>query len=462
MIKPIHFIAKRSELEKRMDPEIVLYNRKAHNIAFPAIELYKILDKPPQYGANEPGKERVDFSEPRYIRITDIDEYGNLKNNLGVTANTAEEKYFLNDNDILFARSGNTVGKTYIHKTKNVNYKSFFAGYMIRFVINKELALPDYIFFYTQTDIYKQWVKAVQRTAGQPNINAEEYKRLLIPLPDFDTQQKIVNLYQSAYTQKQQKEKRAQELLNSIDTYLLKELGITMPQKDNSLESRVFISKYSNIIGDRFDANSTKAKKIEKAVFDGAYSVVKLKQIVTSIKTGTTPHNSLKPYSSEGIVFIRNTNLKNGNLLFEDVKYIRKKLSDKLVYSEKHEVIICIAGTVGVAAVNNCDNDIAINQNVSSLKVNYSKVNPYFLNWYFNTELSIELVKSRCSIATIYYINNTNLLNLYIPLPPIEIQDKVVENITKIRNQAKQLQQEAQQVLNQAKIEVENIILGND
>ncbi|MEH2412270.1 restriction endonuclease subunit S [Nostoc sp.] len=129
---------------------------------------------------------------PRYIRITDIDITGNLIQGLGVTANNIEQKHILNNNDLLIARSGNTVGKSYLHKSDNVDYECFFAGYMIRFIIDTNKSLPDYIFYYLQSKPYKQWVKAVQRITGQPNINAEEYKSLAIPLPLLEKQTEIV------------------------------------------------------------------------------------------------------------------------------------------------------------------------------------------------------------------------------------------------------------------------------
>ena len=66
-------------------------------------------------------------------------------------------------------------------------------------------------------------------------------------------QTKLVYLYQTAYTQKQQKEAQAKALLASIDAYLLNELGITLPEKDTSLQSRIFTTSFSEVSGGRFD-----------------------------------------------------------------------------------------------------------------------------------------------------------------------------------------------------------------
>ena len=176
----------------RFDPEFVAYQATIKSDKYPTAKLKQLLETFPQYGANESGIERTEGNQPRYIRITDIDELGRLdESDLGKTAATIEEKYILQNNDLLFARSGNTVGKCYLHKSDLVDYECFFAGYMIRFIIDKKQALPDFIFYWTQTKFYKDWVIAIRRAAGQPNINAEEYKSLPIPLPSLEIQEEI-------------------------------------------------------------------------------------------------------------------------------------------------------------------------------------------------------------------------------------------------------------------------------
>ena len=186
------FIVRRSEIEGRLDPKMALYNRKVRHTLYPKVKLKDILVCKPQYGASEPGVTRTNTLEPRYIRITDIDNYGLICNEeMGATAANIEDKYILFENDILIARSGATVGKSYIHKKKP--YSCFFAGYLIRFTIDKNKALPEYIFTYTQLNTYKEWINAVQRPSGQPNINSEEYQSLEIPLPNIIVQQEIVN-----------------------------------------------------------------------------------------------------------------------------------------------------------------------------------------------------------------------------------------------------------------------------
>jgi len=478
------FIINRSELEGRIDPEMILYSMKnVDNFKYPYIQLKKMLLKSPQYGANEASVIRINNEQPRYIRITDIDENGTLRKELGATADTIDSKYILNNNDILFARSGATVGKTYIHKVKKINYKAFFAGYMIRFIVNPDIIIPDFLFIYTQLSVYKKWVKATQRAAGQPNINAEEYKSLKIPLPPLEIQQQIVDLYEKAYTEKQQKEAEAQRLLDSIDDYLLGELGITLPKEeellpqntdknnsynldnDNPLvkKGRLFLTNLSEVTGKRIDPdyNSKYFYCLFQSLNNSIYPFERIKKYLKAIKTGTTPNQKLNAFTTEKeIPFLRNTNLKKYEINIENIKYIRTKYKDFLTFSYKDEVIMCIAGTIGISSVNIYDIPISINQNVSSLRFS-EEINPFFISYWFNTNIFLSLAKRASSVATILYLNNDNLKSLPIPIPPLQKQNEIATHISQIRNKANTLKQEGKEILEQAKQEVEQMILGN-
>ncbi len=175
----------------RLDPELALYSQTVTESKCQDKSLSQILKKQPQYGANEAGVERTDYYSMRYIRITDINSYGNLIDKIGVTATHIDNKYILEQNDLLIARSGNTVGKAYLHKIGSVQYPCLYAGYMIRFFLDEKVVVPEYIFYYLHSRPYKIWVNAIQRKTGQPNINAQEYKSLQIPIPPLQQQTKI-------------------------------------------------------------------------------------------------------------------------------------------------------------------------------------------------------------------------------------------------------------------------------
>ncbi len=156
------------------------------------IKLGDLLSRKPEYGASA-ASIKYSFDCLRYIRITDIDENGNLIDaNIAGVDKTDGKGYLLNHNDILIARTGNTVGKSYIHKQKNG--ESAYAGYLIRFVTNPDKLLPSYLFQFIHSPYYWKWVKSTLRTGAQPNINSNEYQNLPIPLPPIKEQQTIVDI----------------------------------------------------------------------------------------------------------------------------------------------------------------------------------------------------------------------------------------------------------------------------
>lgn len=465
------FFINRSELSERYDPDMVLYNRKAKSYNYPTIRLKKLLLKNPQYGANESGIERKSYNEPRYIRITDINEFGLLKDNIGVTAEKIEEKYFLNNNDILFARSGATVGKAYIHRKENFDFECFFAGYMIRFVVDDSKILPDYLFTYTQLNIYKDWVNAIQRAAGQPNINAEEYKSLLIALPPINIQQQIVEKINNAYNQKQQKETQAQELIKSIDTYLLNELGITLPVKTNSLENRMFTVNFSEVVGGRFDGYYYQKdfKVFFNSLSKSKYPVFTLKQISKKITSGITPLSGGEAYTSstEGIPFVRSGNINiDGDLDFDDLLYLKPEIHNTIMKSSKlfkNDLMIAIVGaTIGQVGIYLDDREANINQAIALIRLKDGNLfNPVYIKEVTKSSIgqyNLNRLKRPVARAN---INLEEISTMQLIVPNIDIQNNLVEHIQEIRDQAKRLQADAKRILDEAKQEVEKMIIGN-
>lgn len=337
------FIIKRSEIEGRLDPKMALYNQESHSTQYHKIQLKKLLLKAPQYGAGESGVTRKSYQEPRYIRITDIDSNGIVNSKeLGATANNIEDKYILNDGDILFARSGATVGKTYLHKTKP--YMCFYAGYLIRFVVNTSLILPEYLFAYTQLPIYKKWIAAIQRPSAQPNINAEEYQSLEIPLPNLDIQHYICNIIKNGYLTKQKKEAEAQKLLDSIDGYILNELGITMPKSDLNLKERIFFCNFKQATGGRLDPKfNNQWQKLKSLQCN--YPKVTLADVV--FNSGQYGANETAIDYKEGDTrYIRITDIDDLGCLKENNKVTCKNIEQNYML-HKNDLLFARSGSVG-------------------------------------------------------------------------------------------------------------------
>ena len=461
------FIIQKSEIDGRLDPKMALYNKSVQHALFPMVKLKRLLLSKPQYGANEAGIIRDNNEQPRYIRITDIDENGLISpDELGATVANLDGKYILNENDIVIARSGATVGKAYIHR--HLPYTCVYAGYLIRFVVDSEKILPNYLFAYTQLSPYKEWVNAIQRPSAQPNINAEEYQSLEIPLPNLSKQQEIVDYINAAYAQKQAKEAEAQQLLDSIDDYLLKELGITLPNLKVELNDRVFYINYSELSNRLDPYYSLKYfQQSFEAIHLGKYPIVSLKNLTTLITSGITPKSGGDAYVDDrlnGIPFIRSGNINiDGDLDFNDLLYIRPDIHKTIMKSSqvrKNDLMIAIVGaTIGQIGIYIYDNEANINQAIALVRLK-DGINVEYVKELIKSSIgqfSLNRLKRPVARAN---INLEEIATIQVVLPPYEIQQKIANQIQTIRQQAKALQAEGKAILEDAKRKVEQMIIG--
>ena len=143
-----------------------------------------------EYGLNASAKEFD--GENKYIRITDIDDVSRKFKEDSLTSPDIDvsecDNYLLCERDILFARTGASVGKTYLYDKKDG--KVYFAGFLIRARI-KEKFDSKFIFQNTLTDRFIQYVKVTSQRSGQPGVNGKEYGEYELYLPKYEEQQFI-------------------------------------------------------------------------------------------------------------------------------------------------------------------------------------------------------------------------------------------------------------------------------
>lgn len=171
-----------------------------------------------KYGANESGGDFVE-NHPRYIRITDFDKSGKLRDETFCSLNPElAEPYLLKEGDILFARSGGTVGKTF--QFKNYEGIACYAGYLIKAEPNTTKISSDYLFAFTNSGIYDQWKSFIFNKATIENIGADKYSLLPVILPPLSEQQKIVSFIE-----------KETEIINTTISKIEKELALTEEYK---------------------------------------------------------------------------------------------------------------------------------------------------------------------------------------------------------------------------------------
>ncbi|MGM9811327.1 MAG: restriction endonuclease subunit S, partial [Muribaculaceae bacterium] len=169
----------------------------------------------------------------KYLRITDIDEESRMFSQRDLTSPSANlslcNDYLLEDGDITIARTGASVGKSYIYHEKDG--KVYFAGFLIRIRLNKYID-KDCVYNITLSDNYSKHIRLVSQRSGQPGVNIDELKDFRFFLPvDFPEQQSIA----SFFTSLDEQIKAAGERIASLKQIKAASLQAMFPQEGETV-----------------------------------------------------------------------------------------------------------------------------------------------------------------------------------------------------------------------------------
>lgn len=146
---------------------------------------------PPDYGINAPAVTYRD-DLPTYIRITDITDDGRFASSPRVSVDDRRySDYFLSPGDLVFARTGASVGKSYLYDPADGPF--VFAGFLIRVKTDPAVLDPTFLAQYVRTARFAAWVQTMSMRSGQPGINSQEYASLPVPLPPMNEQHAIAS-----------------------------------------------------------------------------------------------------------------------------------------------------------------------------------------------------------------------------------------------------------------------------
>ncbi len=184
-----------------------------------------------KYGINAPACEQTG-NLPKYLRITDIDENGRYSDNGAFVDDKDSINYLLKKNDIVFARTGASVGKSYLYN-ENDGVLAY-AGFLIKFSIDPNKCNPYLLKANCTTTIYDKWVSIMSARSGQPGINAEEYASYAFVAPKSVTEQKkiaeVLMKWDEAIELYQQQIEKLSKLKRAALANLFPQKGQTTPK----------------------------------------------------------------------------------------------------------------------------------------------------------------------------------------------------------------------------------------
>lgn len=314
--------------------------------------LCDFLLEQPRYGINAPA---VPFQEelPTYIRITDISENGYFLPNPKVSVNQyAVSDFYLKIGDLVFARTGASVGKCYQYKEEDG--KLVFAGFLIKVSPDQTRLSSDFLFQFTFTQQYWKWIDLTSTRSGQPGINSKELASMELYLPVKDEQQKIA------------------DCLSSLD-----ELIEATAQKVEALKGhkkglmqRLFPEEGKDVPDLRFPEFQGKKEWDKKQIKDFG-----------EVITGNTPSKKEEKYWNGDFVWVTAQDFK-GKYINDSILKLTKLGKDRARVIPKNSVLITCIASIGLNAINKveCSTNQQINTICCNQEYNYEYV--YYLVTY--------------------------------------------------------------------------------
>lgn len=426
----------------------ILFNIALLGTTSAKVSLGSLCLEEPCYGTSATAIERIDDNQPKYIRITDFDDFGIEENHKYMAAESYSSKHLLRKNDIIFARTGGTVGKTYFYDGEIG--PAVFAGYCIRFRFDENKVIPKFVYWYTKTDMYQKWVNGIQRPAGQPNINKEEYKSFEIVLPSIDIQQKLVDFMDDANLSRQNKTDQSESLLSSMNEYIFDKLNLShisfeerlccAIRLSNTVEDRTFSAEY-------YHPERMAALHLLKSNTD--ISAHKLSNVVTFHRDIVSSENNASYLGLAGV------ESQTGEL-----SGVQEEVAGQAFAYEKDDILygrlrpylnkVLLAESDGI-----CSTEFHVMKVIDT-----TTVLPEYVAAILRSDLILLQTRHMMTGNTHPRISNDDVQNLYIPVPDISVQMQIVVDLRKRRIEARKLKCEAEQEWQAAKEQFERELLG--
>jgi len=344
---------------------------------------------------------------------------------------------------------------------------------------DENVVLQEYLLFLLRDErILKAAMNYFGGSAGQQRVSPLFLKTFNVPLPEIEEQKSYCELLKNAQIIKQQKEQQAEDILNSIDDYLLGELGIKLPEMDlQKIQDRVFIVRFGEICNGRFDPKlySIPVKQLKQSLYLSPFDKQPLKYYIKnncSGEWGKDESEEVDENKYTKCLVIRATEFDNTyNLRLDNsrVKYRwieNSKLSRMNI--QPNDLLIEKSGgsedqPVGRISILTDEilkgNQIAYSNFIH--KITVDGINPMYLYFYLRTMYNIKITDSMQSQTNgIRNLIMQEYFDQIIVVPPLQKQQEIVNRIMAMRQQAKSLQEEGKEILKQAKRKVEAMIIG--
>ena len=328
-------------------------------------------------------------------------------------------------NDVLLTKIG-TFGLAAVVPEDVPEFSLFVSVALLKII--KTRANPYYVAYCLNTQYSRIQMNRFLKGIAQPDLHLEEIAKISILLPPLETQNYIVKIMQSAHAQKRQKEQEADTLLDSIDGYVLAELGIQMPAVEEKKSFTVYAGEIEGRLDPEYNHPKFEAYKEPQSYF----ALKKIKELRIDIKTGLPVRQDFRS--------------KDGEYPYYGANGIIGYMDD---YT--HDGRYLVVGQDGY---------------IGNHYVVEGKFWASNHNWVttFREDVNLEYVKTFLDAWNYEYLITGGVIpkltkeafeSISIPIPPFEIQEKIANEAMRRQSEAAKLRQEAAEKWEAAKAQVE-------
>lgn len=319
--------------------------------------------------------------------------------------------------------------------------------------INQERVNGDFLVLLLQSQYFKDALSAGTSGISKARVKPSVFLDIQIPLPSLEEQNKIVTAYNTTITQADNYVQQADDINDQIEAYLKDTLGIGTQASSISVSPYRFMSIYHyRDITNRWDINNV------RATYNGKYQFKMMADIILRMSTGTTPPTHNKEYFNGDIDFYTPADI-NGSMYLEDAE---RHISQSAIKDNKARLFhkgdllfVGIGSTVGKVGLVEKET-VSSNQQITGITFNTQKVLPEYGFAYMH--YFKEYTTADQSKTTLPIVNQEKIAQIPIPLPPLAIQNEIVNHITALRAEQKNLQQQASDLRIQATQQFEQTI----
>lgn len=359
------------------------------------VTLGSLLKKTPKYGINAAAAAHSS-SLPAYIRITDIDTDGRfLPNPLVSVDSPLSRNYILQDGDIVIARTGASVGKSYRYRESDGEL--VFAGFLICITPDEKKLDPVFAGYYLQSKPYWDWIAAESVRSGQPGINAQQLMRLELDLPDIQHQREIGSRLSDV-----------DNLISSLERLISKKQAIKQGMVQQLLSGRTRLPGFGNPwrearLGHMGKTYGGLTGKSKQDFINGNARFVTFMQVMAKDRLTESGQGRVTVRPEE-----RQNSVRKGDILFNGS-------------SETPEEVALAAAVEASPAEETYLNSFCFGFRLNS----DAEIDPVYLARYFRSTIGRATVSTLAQGATRYNISKTQLLKVWIELPPLEEQQAI-------------------------------------